>query len=97
MRTVQPCFVKVEHSGGLSPMFDIMDLKFQAILWLSNIGYYKSTLHIMPPFTPNDHMLEIHADKGDSDWEIFAWCVRDAISRQGQLMKGELCSAKRVK
>ena len=35
----------------------------------------------MPDFTPNSWMLEKHADKGDEPWEIYAWCVREAISK----------------
>ena len=38
----------------------------------------------MPIFTPNEAMLEKHADKGKEDWEIFAWCVREAISKAGR-------------
>ena len=37
----------------------------------------------MPDFTPNPWMLEHHADKGKDPWEIYAWCVRDAISKAG--------------
>jgi hypothetical protein len=47
-----------------------------------------STLHIMPPFVPNRHMLEAHGDKGDYDWEIYAWCLRDAVAKAG---KFDLC------
>ena len=35
----------------------------------------------MPPFLPNDYLFETHADKGSEKWEIFAWAVRDAMSR----------------
>ena len=35
----------------------------------------------MPDFTPNPWMLERHADRGDEPWQIYAWCVRDAISK----------------
>ena len=93
MRTVQPCYIEVEHTG-MSSMSGIMDWKVQAVLWLSHPGYYKSTLSIMPPFTPNDHMLEVHGDKGDEDWQIFAWCVRDAIAKQGKFKKEERCQPK---
>ena len=43
----------------------------------------------MPPFMPNDKMLEIHKDKGDQDWEIYAWCVRDAIAKASGLPKSD--------
>ena len=35
----------------------------------------------MPDFTPNPWMLERHAARGNEPWEIYAWCVRDAMSR----------------
>ena len=35
----------------------------------------------MPDFTPNPWMLENFADKGSEPWEIYAWCVREAMSR----------------
>lgn len=28
-------------------------------------------------------MLEKHNDKGEYDWEIYAWCVRDAMAKAG--------------
>ena len=51
----------------------------------------------MPPFTPNDHMLDIHGDKGTSDSQIFSWCVRDAIAKTGNFKKIERCPPKRLK
>ena len=41
----------------------------------------------MPDFTPNAYMLEKHGDKGKEPWEIYAWCVRDAIAKQGNFKK----------
>jgi len=41
----------------------------------------------MPEFTPNTEMLAKHADKGTQSWEIYAWCVRDAISKQSGIPK----------
>ena len=39
-------------------------------------------------------MLELHADKGKEDWEIFAWCVRDLIAKKGNLKKAKYESLK---
>ena len=36
----------------------------------------------MPEFTPTPKMLDLHEDKGVAPWEIYAWCLRDAISKQ---------------
>lgn len=38
----------------------------------------------MPPFVPNQYMLEKHHDKGEYDWEIYAWCLRDAMAKAGK-------------
>ena len=35
----------------------------------------------MPDFTPNPWMLERHSDRGNAPWEIYAWCLRDAMSK----------------
>ena len=38
----------------------------------------------MPPFTPTMKMLEMHANKGNADWEIYAECVREAMAKHGE-------------
>lgn len=35
----------------------------------------------LPPFLPNDYLFETHKDKGETKWEIFAWAVRDVMSK----------------
>ena len=42
-----------------------------------------ATLYVMPPFVPNQYMLDTHQDKGEYDWEIYAWCIRDVIRKSG--------------
>ena len=39
--------------------------------------------------TPTPWMLENHADKGKEPWQIYAWCVHDAMAKQGKLQKVE--------
>ena len=86
MRTVQPCFVNLS-SSAVRPCYDIMNLPELLIMLCSRFSFMTSTLTIMPPFMPNDKMLQLHADKGEQEWEIFAWCVRDAICKAGNLKK----------
>jgi len=86
MRTVQPCFVKLNDST-VSLCTEGHDLIIIAIHLFCNLSFRKSTISIMPPFTPTDAMLEMHADKGNADWEIFAWCVRDAMAKAGGFAK----------
>ena len=33
----------------------------------------------MPDFVPNNYMLKTHSEKGDEDWQIYAWAVHDAM------------------
>lgn len=42
----------------------------------------------MPEFTPTEWMLDNKKEKGENgrDWEIFAECVREAMSRHGDLI-----------
>ena len=54
---------------------------------MSSLAINTVTLHIMPEFTPNTIMLEKHAEKGKEPWEIYAWCVRDAIAKHSGLPK----------
>ena len=44
-----------------------------------------SKVHFMPDFTPNAYMLEKFSDKGDEPWQIYAWCVRDAITKKANI------------
>ena len=48
---------------------------------MSSLYFRWAKITIMPDFTPNPWMLERHADRGNEPWQIYAWCVRDAISK----------------
>jgi len=37
----------------------------------------------MPEFTPTEWMLDNKKDKGETDWEIYAECVREAMAKSG--------------
>ena len=36
---------------------------------------------MLPPFKPNQYLLEKFKDKGSNDHEIFAWATREAMSK----------------
>ena len=69
------------------PSYETINFLPLALLMLSQLQVSSSTLYIMPDFTPNTVMLDKHADKGKEPWEIFAWCLRDAICKQSGLPK----------
>jgi len=63
--------------------YDVVGFWTFVILLLSSLSCYKSTLYIMPEFVPNEYMFTKHASKGAEKWEVYAWCVRDAIAKAG--------------
>ena len=81
MRTVIPSYTNYTH-GMISPHYDTVDFIPLVFLLMSSCQVNSVTLYIMPEFTPNTIMLEKHADKGKEPWEIYAWCVRDTISKK---------------
>ena len=46
-------------------------------------------VEFMPKFEPNEYLFETHKDKGNEKWEIYAWAIRDIISKQGDLKLSE--------
>ena len=93
MRTVQPCFITLKH-GPVKPVFCNMDLRWLIVMMCASFQLNTSTVTIMPEFTPNEKMFELHADKGKEDWEIYAWCVQDIIAKKGNLKKAKYESLK---
>ena len=52
-----------------------------------------ANLQELPPFVPNQYLFETHKDKGESEWEIYAWAVRDIMSKASGKPKIE-CDAR---
>ena len=50
-------------------------------LFVCSMNIWTTKVYIMPEFTPTLKMLELHADKGDEEWEIYAECIREAMSK----------------
>jgi hypothetical protein len=44
-------------------------------------------MQVLPDFIPNDYLFETHKDKGTEKWEIYAWAVRDIMSKTSGLKK----------
>merc|ERR1712159_259869 len=50
---------------------------------------------ILPDFQPNEYLFETHADEGKERWEIFAWAVREVMSKKSGIPTSDL--SKRLK
>lgn len=77
------------------PTYDVFGFFPQFIFHFCTFGTH---CHIkrMPEFVPNDYLLKNHSDKvtrkaGDNrpveQWEVFAWAIRDIISKASGLPK----------
>ena len=84
MRTITPAYFTCT-GGQVSPTYEVMNLLSMKIMLISEFRFRFSKIHFMPDFTPNAHMLEKFADKGNEPWAIYAWCVRDAISKKANI------------
>ena len=90
----------------MSPTYDVIDFNSWMILMLSSLTFYTTTLCIMPDFRPNDQMLtrgrhlmqEFYGDQkcGYQDWEVYAWCLRDAMSKASGLGTTEFALSDKV-
>lgn len=89
MRTVLPAFLSFE-TGQISPAFDSVEFFPLLIMLCSSLEPIVCTLTVMPEFTPNSVMLDRHGGtKGKENWEIFAECVRDAMSKHSGIPKND--------
>ena len=82
MRTVQPCYIKISERM-VQPTWEVTHFAANITLIISSLCMYNCTIYIMPEFTPTKKMLNMHRDKGSEDWEIYAECVREAMSKSG--------------
>ena len=84
MRPVVPSYVSYE-TGPVLPFYDSISIFRLSVMIFASLQWNTLTLNIMPVFRPNKTMLKQHKDKGKCEWEIFAACVRDAISKKSGL------------
>ena len=86
MRSMIPCYFEISH-GQIQPTYEIVDLAALNLLMIASLHCRCAKITILPEFTPNTYMLEKHADKGEEPWQIYAWCVRDLISKYSGIPK----------
>ena len=89
MRTILPCYVKFKYCH-YRPTWDTMLFWDVLFIWFSSFCINVVTLYVMPHFVPNQFMLDKHRDKGKEEWEIYSWCVRDAMLKSGQFEDSDL-------
>ena len=78
MKAVIPLVFTYKSYGGFKPQWDVLDFIEHCIFIGYGCNLYKCTVSILPPFLPNEYLLETHRDKTKTgeDWEVFAWAVQ---------------------
>ena len=89
MRTIQPVCVIASGDRMMVHAWDCMSFCLFLYLLIASLCGWVVTVHMLPPFTPTMKMLEMHADKGKEDWEIYAECVRDAMCKYAGWKKSD--------
>ena len=92
MRTVQPVYFRMyPRNPTVSPYYDTLDFFNLCIFYCSQYQFFNGQLTILPPFTPNQHMLKTQAHRSPNNeaWEIYAECVRDVMAKHGGYIKNE--------
>ena len=82
-KKIKPVVLSVNaEKMAISPDYNVLELLPLAILNLS-WGCTKATVIDLPDFEPNEYLFRTHADKGQEEWEIFAWAVRSIMAEVG--------------
>lgn len=50
----------------------------------------------LPVFKPNKYLFETHKDKGKTEWEIYAWAIRDVMTKASGFTKHDQPTAERL-
>jgi len=83
MKTVRPFCIKYNSENLFyKPQWDCVPFLSHALMSMSQVPY-TITVSVLPPFKPNQYLLDTFKHEGKSDWEIFAWAVREAMCDAG--------------
>jgi hypothetical protein len=83
MHPVKPVWVRIKYLGIVNPADEITSTWDILVIILSSFTWNIVQFHFMPVFTPTEYMFEKYAEKGSERWEIYAWCVRQAMIEAG--------------
>ena len=90
--TIRPVYMKYGQSY-FSPAYDVLEM-FTLILFTLCCANNNLTcvVGVLPDFQPNEYFFTTHADKGPERWQIYAWAVRDALSKASGLPTCDMSS-----
>jgi hypothetical protein len=80
----RPMILKYQLDGSVHAAYDIIELLVLAILQMS---WSCATVKLLtlPEFEPTEYLFTIHAAQGSQRWEIYAWALREAMMKFGDL------------
>lgn len=82
LNSVIPVVMSYDNPAYRANAWESLGFKDHLVITLMGFSLWSTcTVHQLPPFMPNEYLFKTHADKGSSEWEIYAWAVRDAMSK----------------
>lgn len=91
---IQP-FIQKHSSVLFSAAYDTLTLHAHLVLMLCS-PLHTITVYKMPPFIPNEYLYDTHTDKGEDKAEIYAWALREAMSKASGMPKSDMPIRKRL-
>jgi len=86
---VIPQLHEFDDKEGISMSYDVIHL-VPLLIGIGTKWRRDVNVKVMPPFIPNDYLFETHKDKGEERWEIYAWAMRDAMCKEGNIPKSDM-------
>ena len=87
MLSVQAMVIDL-RDNSVCPAFDVIHVIPLVIMELSQFRH-KMTVYHLPLIVATDYLFKKHSDKGKEKWEIYAWAVRDIMSKASGLEKND--------
>ena len=66
---VRPVAMVIDQYGPVDPVYTVIRFFDLLCLIFSSFTLYRPTMHVLPPFVPNEYLFANHRDKeGPQDW-----------------------------
>ena len=76
MLPVKPIICELETYGPVRGCYTSITATTLLILVMSSFTINRVKIRVLPPFCPNDYMLE---NKSEQDWKVYATAVREVM------------------
>ena len=79
MLPVRPIICELETYGPVRGCYDSVTATTLLILVMSSFSINRVNIRVLPPFCPNDYMLETNRDPNEQDWKVYATALKEVM------------------